>query len=146
MVLVMKLSAFGWNVYDGKAPKSTLSEFGRLQAVRQHPDLLSYLGFVFFYASLLTGPSFHYNDYDRFIKSILFDDVPESKRPGRRVKRRIPRSGISLVRGPCKRTWVRLPTGISLDTRVFVSSQVLHNMADCRSSMYFVWNWVQWLR
>ncbi|EDK36331.2 hypothetical protein PGUG_00429 [Meyerozyma guilliermondii ATCC 6260] len=97
MVLVMKLSAFGWNVYDGKAPKSTLSEFGRLQAVRQHPDLLSYLGFVFFYASLLTGPSFHYNDYDRFIKSILFDDVPESKRPGRRVKRRIPRSGIPAL-------------------------------------------------
>lgn len=97
MVLVMKLSAFGWNVYDGKLPSSSLSDFSRIQAVKKHPNLLPYLGFVFFYASLLTGPSFHYNDYDRFIKSTLFDDVPESKRPGRRRKRRIPRSGIPAL-------------------------------------------------
>lgn len=94
MVLVMKLSSFGWNVHDGKLPNASLSEYNKILAIKQHPNLLPYLGFVFFYASLLTGPAFQYNDYDRFIKSVLFDDVPESRRPGTTRKRRIPHSGV----------------------------------------------------
>lgn len=94
MVLVMKLSAFGWNVYDAKQPKETLTSFTKERLVKKHPNLLSYFGYVFFYASLLTGPAFDFADYDKFIHATLFDDVPDSKRPGRRHKRRIPRSGI----------------------------------------------------
>lgn len=91
MVLVMKLSAFGWNVYDGRN-KLSLTEYTKLRAVRKHPNILPFLGYVFFYPSLLTGPAFDFVDYDKFIHSTLFDDVPEDKRPGKR-KRRIPRSG-----------------------------------------------------
>lgn len=91
MVLVMKLSAFGWNVYDGKQSVQP-SEYTKMRAIKKHPSLLSYMGYVFFYPSLLTGPAFDYVDYDKFIHNTLFDDVPEEKRPGKR-KRRIPRSG-----------------------------------------------------
>lgn len=98
MVLVMKLSAFGWNVYDAKQSKETLTSFTKDRIVKKHPNLLSYFGYVFFYASLLTGPAFDFADYDRFIHSTLFDDVPDSKRPGKRRKRRIPRSGIPALK------------------------------------------------
>lgn len=91
MVLVMKLSAFGWNVYDGKH-RLDLSEYTKSRAIKKHPNILPFLGYVFFYPSLLTGPAFDFIDYDKFIHSTLFDDVPEDKRPGKR-KRRIPRSG-----------------------------------------------------
>lgn len=91
MVLVMKLSAFGWNVYDGKQ-KVALTDYTKTRAIKKHPNILPFLGYVFFYPSLLTGPAFDFVDYDKFIHSTLFDDVPADKRPGKQ-KRRIPRSG-----------------------------------------------------
>lgn len=96
MVLVMKLSAFGWNVYDARQRHDELSPYSRLRVVKRHPNLLPYLGYVFFFASILTGPAFDYADYDKFIHSTLFDDVPERKRPGRR-KRKIPRLGLQAA-------------------------------------------------
>ncbi|KAI5960914.1 ale1 [Candida theae] len=90
---ILKLSAFGWSVYDGKQPQDTLSTYNTARAIHEHPNLLPFIGYVFFYASLLTGPAFDYMDYDRFIHATLFDDVPEDKRPGKTRKRKIPRSG-----------------------------------------------------
>lgn len=97
MVMVMKLSAFGWNVYDARQPKENLSSYSKSRIVNKHPDLLSFIGYVFFYASLLTGPAFDYADYDRFIHGTLFADVPDTKRPGKKRKRRIPRSGTPAL-------------------------------------------------
>ncbi|KAI5952416.1 ale1 [Candida jiufengensis] len=103
MILVMKLSAFGWSIYDGKQPKESLNDYDKSRAIYKHPNLLPFIGYVFFYSSLLTGPAFDYADYDKFIHSTLFDDVPEDKRPGRTRKRKIPRSGFEsfskLVQG-----------------------------------------------
>lgn len=93
MVLIIKLTSFGWNVFDGRRPKDQLTEFNKSRVIRRHPNILPYLGYVFFFASVLTGPSFDYADYDKFIHSTMFDDVPDSKRPGRIVKRKIPKSG-----------------------------------------------------
>lgn len=95
MVMVMKLSAFGWNIYDGKQ-KAAPSEYTQSRAIKKHPNLLPYFGYVFFYPSLLTGPAFDYIDYDKFIHGSLFDDVPEQKRPGK-LKRRIPKSGLQAL-------------------------------------------------
>ena len=82
MILVMKLSAFGWNIHDGKQPRLTLNDFNKARAITKHPNVLPYIGYVF-YASLLTGPAFDYADYDKFIHGTLFDDVPQDKRPGK---------------------------------------------------------------
>lgn len=118
MVLVMKLSAFGWNVYDGKQELAP-SEYTQARVIKRHPNLLPFAGYVFFYPSLLTGPAFDYVDYDKFIHLTLFDDVPEDKRPGKR-KRRIPRSGkqatMKVVQGLLWAVlFIEAPKHVSLD-------------------------------
>lgn len=105
MVMVMKLSAFGWSYWDGQLYHKNKDKFEKYlnvyqksRAILHHPNLSSYLGYVFFYASLITGPSFDYADYEKFILTELFNDVPESKKPGRRRKRKIPKSGRVALR------------------------------------------------
>lgn len=100
MVMVMKLSAFGWSYWDGQLYhknkdkfESKLNVYQKSRAILKHPNLIPYLGYVFFYASFVTGPSFDYADYEKFILTDLFNDVPESKQPGKSRKRKIPKSG-----------------------------------------------------
>ena len=129
MVMVMKLSAFGWNVYDGKR-KTSPSDYTQSRAIKKHPNILPYFGYVFFYPSLLTGPAFDYVDYDKFIHGSLFDDVPDQKRPGKR-KRRIPRSGLQALSKTLQGLfWAGLclqaPKWVTLD-HVFSKSFVLEH-------------------
>ncbi|KAI9704642.1 MAG: lysophospholipid acyltransferase [Bogoriella megaspora] len=100
MVNIMKLSAFAWNVHDGKYPDSELSDYQKERALRKLPSLLDYTSFVFFFPSLLAGPAFDFVDYRRWIETTMFD-LPEgfdkSKAPPTRGKRRIPRSGTPAM-------------------------------------------------
>lgn len=101
MVLVMKLSAFCWNVHDGRLPQEQLSDAQRYSAVTKFPGILDYLGYVLFFPSLFAGPSFDYVDYRRWIDTTLFDIPPgtdPSKAPPTRKKRRIPRSGTPATK------------------------------------------------
>ncbi|KAL9080461.1 MAG: hypothetical protein Q9157_000775 [Trypethelium eluteriae] len=100
MVNIMKLSAFAWNVHDGKYPDGQLSDYQRDRALRKLPSVLDYTSFVFFFPSLLVGPAFDFIDYRRWIETSMFD-LPEgfdkSKAPPTRGKRRIPRSGTPAM-------------------------------------------------
>ncbi|GMM39065.1 lysophospholipid acyltransferase [Saccharomycopsis crataegensis] len=93
MVLVMKLTSFGWSVQDGRNPTDELSTFQKSKIIKKHPNLINFMSYAFFFPSLLTGPSFDYADYDRWIHGQLFSDVPEERKPGRRRKRMIPKNG-----------------------------------------------------
>lgn len=96
MVLVMKLSAFCWNVHDGRLPQSELSDAQKYAAITEFPSVLDYAGYVFFFPSLFAGPAFDYVDYRRWIETTLFEVPPgtdPSKVPPTRKKRKIPRSG-----------------------------------------------------
>ncbi|KAF2012636.1 MBOAT-domain-containing protein [Aaosphaeria arxii CBS 175.79] len=96
MVMIMKLTAFCWNVQDGKLPDSELSEFQKEHAIRKLPGLLDYAAYVLFFPSLLAGPAFDYCDYSRYISTTMFTLPPgtdPSKAPPTRKKRKIPRSG-----------------------------------------------------
>jgi lysophospholipid acyltransferase len=96
MVLVMKLTAFCWNVHDGKRPDSELSEFQKERCIRKLPDLLDYAAYVFFFPALFAGPAFDYVDYQRWISTSMFELPPGTdpmKAPPTRKKRKIPRSG-----------------------------------------------------
>lgn len=96
MVLVMKLTAFCWNVHDGRLPESELSDFQKERAIRELPGLLDYAGYVFFFPSLFAGPAFDYVDYRHYIRTTMFQLPPSidpSKAPPTRKKRKIPRSG-----------------------------------------------------
>jgi hypothetical protein len=96
MVLVMKLSAFCWNVADGQLPPDQLSDFQKDRVLPHLPGLLDYAGYVFFFPSLFAGPAFDFAEYRRWLDTTMFDvpaQVDASKRPPVRKKRRIPRSG-----------------------------------------------------
>jgi lysophospholipid acyltransferase len=96
MVLVMKLSAFCWNIHDGRLPQAQLTDAQKYAAITEFPSVLDYAGYVLFFPSLFGGPAFDYIDYRRWIDTTLFDVPPgtdPSKVPPTRKKRRIPRSG-----------------------------------------------------
>lgn len=96
MVLVMKLSAFCWNVADGRLPEKDLSDYQRDRAIKSLPGLLDYAGYVLFFPSLMIGPSFDYVDFQRWLDSTMFElpaGVDPSKAAPTHKKRKIPRSG-----------------------------------------------------
>lgn len=107
MVLVMKLSAFAWNVYDGTFPESELSEFQKDHRLTELPSLLDFLGWVFFFPAFMVGPAFDFIDYKRYITTTMFALPPgtdPSKAPPTRPKRKIPRSGTPAM--------IKLATGL----------------------------------
>lgn len=69
MVLVMKLSAFAYNVHDGrvfgkaKADGKTLSKSEEVMnklSISKFPSMLEFFGYAFCFTSILAGPSFEY--------------------------------------------------------------------------------------
>ena len=100
MVLVMKLSAFCWNVADGALPEKDLSDYQKDRAIKQLPSFLDFAGYVLFFPSLMAGPAFDYVDYRRWIQTTMFEvpaGVDPSKKPPTRKKRKIPRSGTPAM-------------------------------------------------
>ncbi|GAB1320546.1 Lysophospholipid acyltransferase [Madurella fahalii] len=100
MVLVMKLSAFCWNVADGVLPEADLSPFQKDRRLVELPSLLDYAGFVFFFPSMLVGPAFDFAEYRRWLDTTMFEvpaAVDPAKKPPTRRKRKIPRSGTPAM-------------------------------------------------
>ncbi|KAK3717289.1 Lysophospholipid acyltransferase [Vermiconidia calcicola] len=100
MVLVMKLSAFCWNVWDGKQKQSDLTDAQKERMLTELPAPLDYAGFVAFFPSLMAGPAFDYVDYHRWLNTSMFDLPPGTdplKAPATRKKRRIPRSATPAM-------------------------------------------------
>jgi len=96
MVLVMKLSAFCWNVYDGQQAESTLNDYQKERGLKNLPGMLEYAAFVLFFPSLFAGPAFDFIDYRRWIETSMFElpaGTDPSKAPPTRKQRKIPRSG-----------------------------------------------------
>lgn len=95
MVLLMKLSAFCWNVADGQIPEEHLSDFQKEHMLRDLPPLIDYAGWVLFFPALFAGPSFDFVDYRRWLDTTMFDapNVDPAKKAPVRKKRKIPRSG-----------------------------------------------------
>jgi len=100
MVLVMKLTAFAWNVFDGTLPEDTLDAYQKDRRLTQLPGFVDFAGFVAFFPSFMIGPAFDYAEYDRWLKTSMFDlppGVDAAKAPATRGKRRIPRSGTPAM-------------------------------------------------
>lgn len=103
MVMVMKLSAFAWNVHDGRIKRSLLDDFQKEKAIYKMPGFLDFAAYVLFFPALFTGPAFDFNDYKRYIETTMFEVMPNETAPPTRKERRIPRSGtpatLKLVEG-----------------------------------------------
>lgn len=100
MVLVMKLSAFCWNVADGLLPEDQMSDFQKDRVLKELPGLLDYAGYVFFFPALLAGPAMDFAEYRRWLDTSMFEvpsSVDPAKKPPTRKKRRIPRSATPAM-------------------------------------------------
>lgn len=102
MVMVMKLTSFAWSYYDGTYLKkeefeTQLTKYQQSRAIKKHPSLLEYYAYVFFYPTILTGPSFDFVDFDSWLNCEMFSDLPESRKPLNRYhkseRRQIPKNG-----------------------------------------------------
>ncbi|GAA6004044.1 lysophospholipid acyltransferase [Rhodotorula paludigena] len=72
MVLCMKLISFAWAVHDGQRPLEELDETQKSTRIEKVPGLLPFLGYAFFFPSVIAGPSFSYRSYDSFTSHRLF--------------------------------------------------------------------------
>lgn len=112
MVLVMKLSAFCWNVADGQLPVAELSDFQKERMLTELPSLLDFAGYVLFFPAFLAGPAFDFAEYRRWIDTSMFDlpaQVDPSKKPPVRKKRKIPRSGTpAALKATSGLIWIAL--------------------------------------
>jgi lysophospholipid acyltransferase len=100
MVMVMKLTAFCWNVADGVLPDDQLSDLQKEKRLKKLPGLLDYTAYVLFFPALIAGPSFDYADYQKWIDTTMFDlpaTTDPAKKPPVRKKRRIPRSATPAL-------------------------------------------------
>ncbi|KAG0202152.1 lysophospholipid acyltransferase [Mortierella sp. GBA30] len=79
MILTMKLTSWAFSVYDGRRNLKELSKYQQEHAVPAFPSLLHYLSYVFFFPSVLVGPSFEYMDYIRFIELSEFRNPKTGK-------------------------------------------------------------------
>ncbi|KAG0151527.1 hypothetical protein CROQUDRAFT_86539 [Cronartium quercuum f. sp. fusiforme G11] len=82
MVLVMKLSTFAWNVYDGHRPIEDLDEYQKSTAIRKMPGLLEFIAYCFFFPSLLVGPAIPFAHYKAFADRKLWGsnaNVPKGR-------------------------------------------------------------------
>jgi lysophospholipid acyltransferase len=111
MVLVQKLTAFAWNVHDGRQnidvsfswfygdsrlTMKSLLPWQKDRAILAPPNLLDYFGYIFFFPGFMTGPSTDFAEYKRWVTLTMFDvNVPDSKSAtGVKRRRKIPHSGI----------------------------------------------------
>ena len=112
MVLIMKLTAFCWNVQDGRLNRKDLADFQKEKALTELPNLLDYAGYVLFFPSLFAGPAFDYVDYRRWIETSMFDVPPGTSPanvPKSRKQRRIPQSHTpAIIKAVIGLTWILL--------------------------------------
>ena len=68
MVLLIKLSSFGYNIYDGAHPEN-LNEYQLKKSIKKYPSVIEFLGYCFFFNGVWVGPAIDYNHYKTFIES-----------------------------------------------------------------------------
>ena len=134
MVLIMKLSAFAWNVHDGQIDQKWLNDYQKEKAIKKLPSALDYAGFVLFFPSLMAGPAFDYNDYRRYLDTTMFQvpaGVDKSQVAPSRKNRTIPRSGTPAAwKAVVGLAWILLYLKISPwynVERVLSDSYMKHN-------------------
>lgn len=145
MVLVMKLSAFCWNVADGQLHEEFLSDFQKDRALRILPRPLDFTAYVLFFPGLLAGPAFDYAEYRRWIDTSMFDmpsEVDPAKRPPVRKKRKIPRSGTpATLKALHGLLWIGLYVSLSSTFspgQLVTKSYLHHGLARRICIMYMV--------
>ncbi|KIM67664.1 hypothetical protein SCLCIDRAFT_20710 [Scleroderma citrinum Foug A] len=86
MIMTMKLTMFAWNVFDGRRPAEDLDKWQIQKRVTKYPTLLEFLGFSFYFPSILCGPYIDYASYMSLIDGSLFKTASgKAKIPSKRT-------------------------------------------------------------
>lgn len=84
MVLTMKLSAFAYNVHDGRTFAKARADGKELSksdevlskfAVTKFPSILEFFGYAFCFTSVLAGPAFEYQVMRELLKCFHFESL-----------------------------------------------------------------------
>ncbi|KAN0124505.1 MBOAT, membrane-bound O-acyltransferase family domain containing protein [Russula decolorans] len=73
MVLVMKLTTFAWNVWDGRRPVNDLDKWQTKMRITKFPSLVEFLGFSLYFPGVLVGPYLEFATYSSLITGSLID-------------------------------------------------------------------------
>ncbi|KAJ6264802.1 lysophospholipid acyltransferase [Drechslerella dactyloides] len=128
---VQMLTAFCWNVWDGKFPDSELSPHQQDRAIREMPSVLDYAGYVLFFPSIMVGPAFDFSEYKKWLDTTMFDVDVLDKKGVLRKKRRIPRSGRMATR--------KAITGM-IYIGLYVKASSMYNVAFALSDEFLEYN------
>ncbi|KAH9999482.1 hypothetical protein BJV77DRAFT_1058480 [Russula vinacea] len=85
MVLVMKLTTFAWNVWDGRRPIEDLDKWQMKMRVSKFPSLLEFLGFSLYFPGVLVGPYLEFATYSSLVDGTLFDVTAGPDQPRRSI-------------------------------------------------------------
>ncbi|GAA5916433.1 hypothetical protein JCM6882_001561 [Rhodosporidiobolus microsporus] len=72
MVHCMKLISVAWSIYDGTRPEAELDATQKGSKIEGVPGLLPFLGYAFFFPSILAGPAMTFRSYISFTTHGLF--------------------------------------------------------------------------
>lgn len=80
MIVTVKVCMYAYNVADGKAlnagerlsEREKTHQFREARAVRENPSVLEFLSYIFFFPSVLAGPTFEIREYLDFTSGALF--------------------------------------------------------------------------
>ncbi|EEB97799.1 hypothetical protein MPER_02808 [Moniliophthora perniciosa FA553] len=84
MVLVMKLTTYAWNVYDGRRSEKDLDAWQLSKRIVQYPSLLEFLGYCFYFPGVLVGPYLEYADYLSLVNDTVFTSQNIKSASGKR--------------------------------------------------------------
>ncbi|KAL5508428.1 ALE1 [Sanghuangporus vaninii] len=90
MVLVMKLTTFAWNVYDGRRPAEELDRWQLEKRVVEIPSLLAFLGYSLYFPGFLVGPYLDFASYSSLVDETLFTTKKGKEKAITSGSRRVP--------------------------------------------------------
>ncbi|OCH95961.1 MBOAT-domain-containing protein [Obba rivulosa] len=104
MVLVMKLTTFAWNVWDGRRPVDDLDKWQLEKRVAAYPSLIAFLGYAFYFPGVLVGPSLEFADYMSLVEATQFKALEQTNGDANGKRRRIPKGRkrvayVKMVKG-----------------------------------------------
>ena len=67
MILIMKMTAFCWNLHDGRQKAQSLTVYQKTKAISKMPRFVDFMAYALFFPSLLAGPTFEYKDYEQWL-------------------------------------------------------------------------------
>ncbi|EMD40473.1 hypothetical protein CERSUDRAFT_111072 [Gelatoporia subvermispora B] len=91
MVLVMKLTTFAWNVWDGRRPVDELDKWQLQKRVATFPSLLTFLGYAFYFPGILVGPSLEFADYMTLVEGTQFKALQQTNGDAHGKKKYVPK-------------------------------------------------------